>query len=284
MDVSDAPTRIAAHTGVEALGAGRYAAQMHPSWWIINGPNGGYVAAVVLRAILAEVADPARRPRSISLHYLRPPQAGPVEVTVTAERVGRTVSNVTARMTQDDRLLVLAMSALAVDRPGSLAFDEGPGLPTMPDGTPPPGPLETPQVDPDRDRTVPMRSHYDIRWLLGDVPFQPGARSSDPHHERRARSGGWLRPVEPEPIDEVVLAAMSDAWMPPVFSRVDEPLAVPTVDLTIHFRGLPEDPLGHCFVEFWSPLAVDGYLVEHGRILSPSGRLLVESTQLAVLA
>lgn len=30
---------------------------------------------------------------------------------------------------------------------------------------------------------------------------------------------------------------MSDAWVPPLFSRVDEPLAVPTIDLTVHFRG-----------------------------------------------
>ncbi len=77
---------------------------------------------------------------------------------------------------------------------------------------------------------------------------------------------------------------MSDAWLPPIFSRVDHPLAVPTVDLTVHFRALPADPLDFCFAEFDSPLAADGYLVEHGRVLDRDGRLLIESRQLAVVA
>ena len=278
-----ATTRFAADTAVEAIGGGRYRAVMDPSWWIIAGPNGGYVAAVVLRAIVAEVADPLRRPRSITLQYLRPPSAGPVEVEVVIERSGRTVSNVSARMTQDGRLLVLAMAALAVDREGSVSFDEGPGLLTLPDGSAVPMPEQIPvrPVDPERD--VPMRRHYDLRWVLGDLPFtaEPAGDLSD---ERRASTGGWLRPAEPEPIDEIVLAAMTDAWMPPIFCRVAEPLAVPTIDLTIHFRALPADPLDFCFVHFDSPLAADGYLVEHGRVLDRHGRLLAESRQLAVVA
>ena len=273
-------TRFSADTSVEPLGDGRYRGRMDPSWWIVAGPNGGYGAAVLLRAVVAEVGDDERRPRSITLQYLRPPAEGDVEVEVTVERSGRTVTNVSARMTQDGRTLVLALATLAAARPSSVSFDEGPGLPLLPSGTPVPMPGATParEVDPERD--VPMRRHYDLRWVLGDLPFSAGGSSGEPS----AYNGGWLRPAEPEPIDEVVLLAMADAWMPPLFSRVDVPLAVPTVDLTVHFRALPEDPLDHCFVEFTSPLARDGYLVEHGRILSRSGRLLAESRQLAVVA
>jgi acyl-CoA thioesterase len=276
---SGEPTRFARDTAVGPLGAGRYAATIDPSWWIIAGPNGGYVAAVVLRAILAEVADATRRPRSLTLQYLRPPAAGPVQVEVTVERAGRTVSNVSARLVQDGRLLVIALAALAVDRTESIAFDEMSGLPTMPDGSAVPVAGSIPEQDVDPDREVPMRQHYDLRWVLGDLPFQPPTSS-----EPTALTGGWLRPLEAEPIDEVVLAAMTDAWMPPIFSRVQEPLAVPTIDLTIHFRSLPADPLAHCFVVFDSPVARDGYLVEHGRIYSAEGVLLAESRQLAVVA
>lgn len=274
------PTRYARDTAVERIGDGRYRSRMDASWWIINGPNGGYVAAVVLRAIVAEVDDAARRPRSITLQYLRPPAEGPVEVEVTVERAGRSVSTVSARMTQDGRLLVVAIATLAVAREGALSFDEGPGIPARPDGSPMPLPEDIPLAEVDPDRDVPMRRHYDLRWAFGDLPFTPSADEES----RRARCGGWLRPAEPEPIDEIALVAMTDAWLPPIFCRVTEPLAVPTIDLTVHFRGLPEDPLDHCFVEFESPLASDGYLVEHGRILSRSGRLLAESRQLAVVA
>lgn len=275
----DAPTVFASDTSVSAVGGGRYEARMIPSWWIINGPNGGYVAAVMMRAIVAEVDDPRRRPRSIHLHFLRAPLEGVVHVDVTVERTGRSVSNVSARMVQDGRLLVVALGVLATERPSVISFDEGPGLPLLPSGSPVPMPESVPCVEADPDREVPMRSHYELRWVLGDLPFRPSATG-----ERKALTGGWLRPAEPEPIDEVVLAAMADAWMPPIFSRIDQPIAVPTIDLTIHFRDLPTDPQDFCFVVFDSPLASGGYLVEHGRILDRDGRLLAESRQLAVVA
>ena len=49
-------SRFETDTGVQSLGGGRYEAVIDPSWWIINGPNGGYVAAIVLRAMVAEAA------------------------------------------------------------------------------------------------------------------------------------------------------------------------------------------------------------------------------------
>lgn len=272
------PTRFEAETSVQRVAPGEYRADVVRSWWIVNGPNGGFVAALVLRAIVAEVDDAQRRPRSLTLHYLRAPAEGPVRIDVVVERSGRTVTNVSARMSQAGRTMVLAVAALAVDRDDAVAFDDTAGLPTMEDGTPVPMPEQIPRAEVDRDRDVPLRGHYDLRWVLGDPPFQPR------EHGAVARCGGWLRPAEQVPVDEIVLAAMSDAWLPPVFSRHAVQLAVPTVDLTIHFRSLPSDPLDFCFVEFDSPVAHAGYLVEHGRLWDRHGRLLAESRQLAVLA
>lgn len=301
----DATTsRFAVDTAVEPLGDGRYRARMDPSWWIVAGPNGGYVAATLLRAVLAEVAaasgtggpgavdlggadgDGDRRLRSATLHYLRPPAAGEVEIEVVLDRLGRSVANTSATMTQDGRLLVRALAAVASPRPSPLAFDEDDRLPALPDGTqvPPPEDLPVPVVDPERD--VPMRRHYDLRWALGDLPFRPGAPGPGPdgRDDRRARSGGWIRLAEGDPVDELVLVAMSDAWVPPVFSRVEVPLAVPTVDLTVHLRGRPPAGDPWCWVDFASPVARDGFLVEHGRLRDRRGRLVAESRQLAVVA
>lgn len=272
-------TVFAEQTAVERVGAGRYSAVIDGSWWIVAGPNGGYIAAILLRAIAAEVADPSRRPRSMTLQYLHPPAVGPAEVEVAVERAGRSVTNVSARLTQNGRTLVVVLASLGVDREAPASFDEDPGLPVMPDGSAVPPAAQVPATEVDPSRDIPMRQHYDLRWVIGRRPF-----SDERLDGATARSGGWIRPAEDEPIDEVVLAAMADAWMPPIFSRITEPIAVPTIDLTIHFRGLPADPLAHCFAVFDSPLARDGYLVEHGRIYSAEGALLVESRQLAVVA
>jgi acyl-CoA thioesterase len=264
-------------TTVEALAPGRYAARIDRSWWIVAGPNGGYVAAIVLRAVVDAAGGPDRPPRSATFHYLRPPAEGPLEVHVTVERTGRTVTNASARLVQDDRLLVVALVALGGDRDATVSFDDEPGLPRRPDGATVAMPEDIEFVDVDPERDVPTRSHYDLRWALGDLPFNPGEPA-------RAHTGGWMRLPRTPVVDEVALVAMADAWLPPAFSRMAVPLAVPTVDLTVHFRGRPADDSGWVFGEFWSPVARDGYLVEHGRLLDRTGRLLAESRQTAVVA
>ena len=59
------------------------------------------------------MADPTRTPRSLTVHYLSPPAEGPVEIDTTLERSGRSMTFVTGRLRQGDRLLALAMAAFA---------------------------------------------------------------------------------------------------------------------------------------------------------------------------
>src|SRR5690349_12700411 len=116
-------TRFDRDTAVARVAPGKYQGTMDRGWWIINGPNGGYIAAIVLRAMLEEVADPARSARSLTLHYLRPPTEGEVSIDVTIERTGRTLSTVSARLFQGERLMVIALGAFATSRE-SFAFSD----------------------------------------------------------------------------------------------------------------------------------------------------------------
>ena len=84
-------------TAVAAAGDGRWAAICHPDWGVPTGPNGGYLAAIVLRAMDAQLGDSERAARSMTCHYLRPPAADGVVVETVIERSGRTASTVSAR-------------------------------------------------------------------------------------------------------------------------------------------------------------------------------------------
>jgi hypothetical protein len=53
-------TRFERDTAVAALGDGAFEAHLDTGWWIIAGPNGGYLAAIVLRALDAGQGDPER--------------------------------------------------------------------------------------------------------------------------------------------------------------------------------------------------------------------------------
>lgn len=261
-------SRFRTDTAVTRTAAGRYRAVIDRGWWIQRGPNGGYLAAIVLRAVLAEVDDPARRPRSMTLHYLRPPAEGPCEVEVTVERAGRGLSTVTARLSQDGRDCVVALVALGVVRHGPELHDHpAPAVPAAADVPPPP---ERTTVGPD----VPFRHRFEVRPTFGPAPFSNGDE---------ALTGGWIRTADSDPVDEVLLAAVADAWSPAVFSKVEVPVGVPTVDLTIHFRNTPSEEPGWCLVRFRTLEASEGYLEESGEVWSADGTLLAESRQLAVL-
>jgi acyl-CoA thioesterase len=266
-------TRFDRDTAVSFIEAGRYAGHMDRGWWIVNGPNGGYVAAVLLRTLLAEVDDPARLPRSLTIHYLRPPAEGPVEIHTVKERVGRGLTTASARLFQGDKLMAIAIGAFAGPRAGFPMEDlQMPDLPRP----------ETCQKLRDKyQNTVELQKRYDSRWGLGE-PFGSGSS--------RALVGGWIRFEEPRLVDSLAVAAFTDSFPPAVFSRVTPDVAigpVPTIDLTIHFRaGLPlagAGPSDYAAVVFRSTVAREGFVEEDSEVWSESGVLLAQSRQLALI-
>jgi acyl-CoA thioesterase len=265
------PSRFDRDTAVTALPGGGLEAVMSPHWWIERGPNGGYVAAVVLRALSTAVEDPNRTPRSFTVHYLAPPSAGPVHIEVNTERTGRMLTFVSGRVHQDGRLIATAQAAFAPPLPGVEFCDLQP-----PDVLPPEA--IQPMVTPPGAPTVSLRERYELRWAVGAPAFSGAPQ---------AVAGGWIR-LRPDeglrPADHILVAALTDAWMPPIFSRVDTPMAVPTIDLTIHFRSpIPPDEGAWYLAVFRSQMANDGFVEEDGEVWSAAGHLLAHSRQLAVL-
>jgi acyl-CoA thioesterase len=256
-------------THVEPAGEGAYTAVLSPDWSAPNGPNGGYLAAIVLRALAEAVADATRAPRSLTLHYLRPPQPGPAALDVTVERVGRSLTSLTARMSQEGRLCVLALAAFATDFPSVADYGEpAPAVPAPADvAQRPPHPL-----------APPIAHRFEARPALGHAPLSSGPA---------ALTGGWLRLDEPRPVDALAVALYTDAWVPSPWSRMSAPNPAPTVDLTIHFRRrlpLPgADPSAPVLASFHSTTSAEGFFEEDSLIWSVDSRLLAQCRQLALL-
>ena len=62
-----------------------------------------------------------------------------------------------------------------------------------------------------------------------------------------------------------------------------ERMAVPTIDLTVHFRDEPPQRHEWCLVRFRTRVVARGFLEEDGEVWSRDGRLLAMSRQLGVL-
>lgn len=266
-------SRFDRDTAVTRRADGHYDVRIDRGWWIVRGPNGGYVAALLANAVAAAVDDAGRPLRSLTVHYLRPPTEGSAVIETTVERAGRTVTTVTARLVQNGKLLALATAAHAVPRDVG-GFEHA----TMPEV---PAPERCP-VRPIRD-APPMHQLYEQRVALGPTSVKTS-------RTREAVTGGWIRLAEPRAWDPSLIAAVADAWPPAVFAARDMPDTsggVPTVDLTVHMIApdaiaalAPDD---FVFVRFETSTVRGGYLEEDGEVWSPSGQLLARARQVGVV-
>lgn len=261
-------TKFEADTAVTATGDGTYAVDVSPDWWVFTGPNGGYVASLLLRAMTATVGDPARAARSLTVHYLKPPATGPAEVRTRVVRSGRSLSTVAADLHQDGTHLATALAAFATPR-DAMAFADAPAPPApRPDDAPPSRWPDT--------LKPPIARQFEYRPISTEQMFAG---------EDAAEIAAWVRPRDAMPYDAVLLATVSDALAPAVFVKASAPLAAVTVDLTVHFRApsAVPPPQGWCQAVFRSTVATDGYVEEDGAMYAEDGALLAHSRQLAVL-
>ena len=255
----------------------RFAAEVSPDWRAGRGPHGGYLAAMLLRALVETVDEQSRAPRSLTIHYARAPQPGPVTISATIERAGRSLSTLSARMEQQGKLIALALGAFSVPW-------EAPSIAELP----------MPQVAPqDPERAAgellfkgapPFTRHLIVQPRIGAIPFT-GA-------DHPMEIGSWLGLAEPRAIDALSLAFFSDAMFSPPFIRLREPATTPTIDLTIHFRKAlapasersdAEARAELCFARFRSGLVQDGFFEEDGVIWAADGSVLAQSRQLGIV-
>lgn len=267
--------RFERDTAVERLADGRYGASLVPGWWVQRGPNGGYLAAILLRAIVDAVGDDERAPRSFTVHYAAAPEAGDVEISTEIVRTGRSLTSCAARLEQGGRPLALAMAACSLPREGPEFCDL-----VMPEARPV---AELPRRELHAEAPEFAR-RWDTRWAVGTEPFDA---DGNPARSPEAVGGSWMRLEEPQPFDAPAMAALTDAHIPPVFVRTDEMLVVPTIDLTVHFRRrLPYDGVtadDYLLAVFRTSTATNGFMEEDGEVWAPDGTLLAQSRQLAVI-
>jgi acyl-CoA thioesterase len=235
---------------------------------------------MLVRTLIETVADPQRSPRSLTIHYARAPQPGPVSILARIERQGRSLSTLSARMEQDGKLIALALAAFSVPWSAPEVLE----LP-MPDVAPPD--QEQRAGAPLFKDAPPFTRHIVIQPRIGAVPFTGS--------EKPMEIGSWLGLAERRAIDAISLAFFSDALFSPPFIRLREPATTPTVDLTVHFRKplapasigndarvqQPEDEL--CFARFRSGLIQDGFFEEDGVIWAADGTVLAQSRQLGIV-
>jgi acyl-CoA thioesterase len=270
----DAAESAAAGNGrTRGSGQALFGAEIAPDWRAGRGPHGGYLAAILLRALIESVADETRAPRSLTIHYARAPEPGPVQITTTLEREGRSLSTLSARMHQGEELIALVLGAFS-----------------LPWGGPEISRVRMPAVEPaDPSREGVKLIEHGGPEFARHLVLQPridGELFAGGEQPMEVRA--WMGLAEPRTVDALSLAFFADALIPAPYMRLPEPAAVPTVDLTVHFqermpREGPHDPRELCLARTRTELIHDGFFVEDGAIWASDGTLLAQSRQLAIV-
>ena len=255
---------------LDAIDDAHYRCEISPNYWIVAGPNGGYLAALLAHAGDLHLADASRQLRGLTVHYLSRPEAAPAELTVRTLRSGRSVAFVRVELSQEGRGVATATGTWASPREG-IHHDAWP----MPDAKPP-GDCPTMTHIRGGEESFPIHRQWDIRSITG-VPFGRG---------EEADMAWWIRPPEHRPLDGPMLAAMADALPPPIFMVAMPALGVPTLDLTVHLRADLErvrwNPGDWILARFVTRHGASGYLEEDGELWTADGTLVAISRQLAI--
>lgn len=260
-------TTFAAVSAVKQRSEHAFDVDLSPQWTIGGRPNGGYLLATIARA--AGVVGPHSDVLAASAHYLRSPEPGPAEVEIEPLRVGRGASQVRGRLLKDGVLCVEALLTLGtVPEDGQVRWAAG-----LPDPEP---------TDPAGGVRVPGDTPSGVTAAI----FDEIEARLDPDSARTFVEGprglgelrGWLSLPGDEPFDPVSLLFAVDSFPPATFDIAPSGW-VPTLELTAYVRARPAP--GPLRVLHRAQLITDGRVDESCFVWDRTGRLVVQSTQLA---
>lgn len=252
-------------SAVRRVDAGRYDVDVDPTWLQGRGAFGGLVAAWLVRAMEAEVVDPARPLRALTCELCAPARPGPAEVHVRVLRAGLNVSFLAAEVRRRDR--VVARATAVFGRPLPASAPQAPCPPAVPPAA------QVPLWAPPMPLPVYCQHVRHARCVGAEVLSGPAAE---------AALGGWTWFHAPTPDDAASRVALLDAWPPALFTRLDAARPVATITMTCHLLGPPGpavEPGTPLLVVARSDASAEGYVDERGELWTPDGRLLATSHQ-----
>ncbi|MBU2665476.1 thioesterase family protein [Actinoplanes bogorensis] len=252
--------------GATAVVAGR--ADLDPQWAIGDKLHGGYIMAVLGRA----VAEQAELPHLVAMSttFLRPPTAGPATVTVDVLRAGRSAGQYRARLEQDGHPCAEALVTQGVldsaepwwgrAKPPALPPEEECfRLPSEAPGSPFPVPL------------LDLVEHRLDPSVLGFAMGQPS---------REGRTAGWLRFADGADWDPLSLLIATDP-APPISLTLGVNGWAPTLSLTAYVRRLPAP--GPLRFVMGSSEITSNRMDETVEVWDSADTLVAQATQLAAV-
>jgi acyl-coenzyme A thioesterase PaaI-like protein len=255
-------------TAVIARADGAYQAELDPQWAVGDKLHGGYLMAVLGRAVSAAAGH--EHPVAVTTSFLRPPAAGPAIVRVTPLREGRGSALYRASLEQNELVCAEAMITQ-----GGLDDAE----PWWSAAPPPELPPEDecvllPPDAPGAAFRVHLLEVVEHRLDPASLGFAAGRPS------KTGRTGAWLRLADGSDWDPLSLLVALDL-APPISLTLGVTGWAPTITFTAYLRRLPAP--GPLRVTMQAAEITSGRMDETALAWDTKGNLVAQATQLAAI-
>lgn len=267
----DRDTAVTARSGEPGV----HDAFLSEGWTIARAVNGGYLLAIVARALSHVLPHPD--PFTITAHYLTPCDPGPAVVRTEVVRTGRTMSTGAARLYQTgadgretERLRVTASYGDLGALPDDVRTSAKP--PAIPPRERCPGSGDAPGKPAAISGSTEILDRLDLRLDPATAGWAVGEPSG------RGEMRGWLTLADGRDPDPLALLLAVDA-LPPTAFELGLRGWVPTIELTAHLRARPAP--GPLRVGVTTRNLAGGFLEEDAEVWDTADRLVAQSRQLA---
>ena len=254
-------------TAVNKLKDNIYSGYLSDSWSIEGAVNGGYSMSIAARALSDYLSH--KDPLTITGHYLSVAEPGPVELHIEKLSEARSISNATVKFIQsgEERIRFTASFTDFDKSKGDTLYEREP--------------LEFPPIEDciKLDSSTLLVPTFEEQI---DRFFTPASKWWDEQKPReKAQLDAYYSWPQRDPVDLFSLIFFSDSMTPPIFNRIGSRGWVPSIELTVHLRGIPVP--GPVLMRGKTDFVIDGFLGEDDEIWDSEGNLVAESRQMAKL-
>ena len=224
----------------------QYKGEVSGNWSINGNPDGGYLMAIAANAMLQN--SQMRSTPIITANYISRCPPGEADLHVEQIAESNQFNRLGVRLVQDGREKIRAMGTF-VDVKGECAVDRYER--SMPDMAALDDCIQIPEMP-----TFTLFDHVDVRLDPACAGWMQG------HLVERSEHKGWIAFKDDRPYDLLSVLLVVDSFPPAVFSTQGMAAWVPTIELSVNVRNIPETKWLKCI--FRTRYITCGLLEEDG--------------------
>ncbi len=233
------------------------------NWGVNDVPNGGYIMAVVANAMMRSVEK--KSSPLITANYIARCESGPADIFVETFSSSRQFDRVQAILSQNGKEKIRAFGTFALETdPGEIRYEKSP-----PDVLAVDACFKMP---PFSDKYS-IFSNLDVRLDPSCAGWMAGKLTDISEHK------GWIKFEDDRPFDALSILLLADSFPPPVFVSQGMVAWVPTLELSVNVRFVPETKWLKCV--FRTRFINNGMLEEDGEVWDEKNNLIAVSRQIA---